>query len=404
MKKALELALGVVTSVGGFLEIGSIATSAQAGADFGFQLLWAVLVGTVCIAFLVEMSGRFAAVSGRTITDAIRERFGANVYLWAAGIMGVVSLMTLSAEVGGMAIALHWATGTGVPLWSIPAALFALCILWFATFGTIENGVSMLGLITVCLVVGMVHMHPAAGAVAHGFIPTLPKKQPAHYWFVAVSIIGASIAPSLFLFYSSGAIEDKWDTSYLGMNRVIAAIGMGFGGSLAAAALVLAARVYGPRHESVQAYDQLLQMLTVPFGHKGVWLLVASVGIACLGATLEVTLAMAYLVAQGLGWNWGEDLEPKKDARFALTYTAILLLAGAIITTGLDPLKVTDLAMAFTAAALPVTVFPLLILMNDRTYLKNHTNGLISNAVVLGICGLAAVLALVSIPLQILGG
>lgn len=404
MKKILELALGVVTSVGGFLEIGSIATSAQAGADFDYQLLWAVLLGTVCIAFLVEMSGRFAAVSGRTITDAIRERFGATVYLWAAGIMGLVSLMTLSAEIGGMGVAIHWATGTGVAWWAVPAALFALCILWFATFGTIENGVSMLGLVTVSFVVGMLHMHPAAGAVARGFVPTLPHEQPAHYWFVAVSIIGASIAPSLFLFYSSGAIEDRWDTSYLGINRVIAGIGMGFGGSLAAAALVLSARVYGPRHESIQSYDQLLHMLTVPFGHKGVWLLVASIGIACLGATLEVTLAMAYMVAQGLGWNWGEDLEPKKDARFALTYTTILILASAIIACGIDPLQITDLAMAFTAAALPVTVFPLLVLMNDKAYLKNHTNGLISNAVVLGICGLAAVLALVSIPLQILGG
>jgi len=350
------------------------------------------------------MSGRFAAVSGRTITDAIRERFGATVYLCAAGIMGLVSLMTLAAEVGGMGIALHWIAGTGVAIWAVPVALFALCILWFATFGTIENGVSMLGLITVSLVFGMVRMHPSVGAVAHGLIPTLPHTKPAHYWFIAVSVLGASIAPSLFLFYSSGAIEDKWDASYLGINRVIAAVGMGFGGSLAAAALILAARVYGPRHESVQAYDQLLQMLTVPFGHKGVWLLAASIGIACLGATLEVTLAMAYLVAQGLGWNWGEDLEPKKDARFALTYTVILTLAAAVIACGIDPLKITDLAMAFTAAALPVTVFPLLILMNDKTYLKEHTNGLISNAVVLGICGLAAVLALVSIPLEILGG
>jgi Mn2+/Fe2+ NRAMP family transporter len=60
----LEITLGIVTSVGGFLEIGSIATAAQAGAAFGYQLIWAVVLGTACVAILVEMSGRFAAVSG----------------------------------------------------------------------------------------------------------------------------------------------------------------------------------------------------------------------------------------------------------------------------------------------------------------------------------------------------
>ena len=76
MKKILQLSLGIVTSVGGFLEIGSVITAAQAGAQFGYKLLWAILLGTLCLIFLVEMSGRLAAVSKHTIVDATRERFG----------------------------------------------------------------------------------------------------------------------------------------------------------------------------------------------------------------------------------------------------------------------------------------------------------------------------------------
>ena len=64
-KNILELTLGIVTSVGGFLEVGSIATSAQAGALFGHRLLWAVALGGLCLVFLVEMAGRFSAVSSR---------------------------------------------------------------------------------------------------------------------------------------------------------------------------------------------------------------------------------------------------------------------------------------------------------------------------------------------------
>jgi hypothetical protein len=81
MKKLLQISLGIVTSVGGFLETGLIATSAQAGAAFGFQLIWAVILGTICLIFLVEMSGRFAIASHYTIADGIRDRFGSNMFI-----------------------------------------------------------------------------------------------------------------------------------------------------------------------------------------------------------------------------------------------------------------------------------------------------------------------------------
>ncbi len=74
------------------------------------------------------------------------------------------------------------------------------------------------------------------------------------------------------------------------------------------------------------------------------------------------------------------------------------------IALGVDPLKVTILAMAVTALVLPLIVVPFLALMNDRDYVGNHGNGKLSNAIVLAVIVLAAVLALVSIPLQIAGG
>src|SRR4051812_33113361 len=109
MKKILQVTLGIVTSVGGFLEIGSITTAAQAGAGFGYQLGWALLLGTLCIAFLVEMSGRFAACSKHTIPDAMRERFGVNFFVVPLFVMLGVSLLVLAAEVGGIAAALEMA-------------------------------------------------------------------------------------------------------------------------------------------------------------------------------------------------------------------------------------------------------------------------------------------------------
>jgi len=403
MKKILQIALGIVTSVGGFLEIGSIATAAQAGAGFGYQLVWAIVLGTICIAFLVEMSGRFAAVSKHTIPDAMRERFGINFYAVPLIVMLGVSLLVLGAEMGGVAAALEMATGIKLPIWAIPVALVSWGLLWRATFSIIENGVSLLGLITIAFAVGAVKLHPNYSAVMHGAVPTLPRQDAAHYWFVAVSVLGASISPYLYYFYSSGAIEEKWDETYLVANRAIAAIGMGFGGFLSVAVLVLAAILFHPHNIDVDKYQQLPDLLTPIFGRTGFWLVIASLAIACLGATLEISLALAYLIAQGFGWNWGEDLEPHDDARFSLTYTLIVIAAMLFVLIGLDPLKLTEISMALTAASLPIGVFPFRILMNDKKYLQAHTNGYVGNAVVLAISLMAAVLAIVSIPLEIVG-
>jgi len=404
MKKIVEIALGIVTSVGGFLEIGSIATAAQAGADFSFQLIWAIVLGGLCIIFLVEQAGRFSAVSGRTIPDAIRERFGFNYFAFLYLVLALVSLLVLAAEIGGVCIALELATGITFQWWTVPAALLIWLVMWKGTFGIIEKGVSMLGLVTLSFVAGAFIIHPPWSQVVRGALPSLPHHDSVHYWFVAVSILGATISPYLYFFYSSGAIEDEWKETHVGINRIIATGGMTFGSVISIAVLVLAAMIFAPAGVKVEHYTQLPQLLVPVFGYWGYWLLVASVGISCLGAALEITLQMAYLTAQGFGWNWSESQPPHAEARFAAAYTVTIILAALVTITGIDPLTITIFSMALTAATLPVSIVPFLFLMNDYSYVRVYRNGWFSNAVVIVIIGIAFILAVVSIPLQIFGG
>ncbi len=403
LKKFFQVALGIVTSVGGFLEIGSIATAAQAGAAFRFELGWAVALGTICLIFLVEMSGRLAAVSKRTIAGAMRERFGFTFFVVPLIGIGIVTFLTLASEIGGMALALQYATGVRFQLWALPVAFVAWLLLWKATFGVIEKGVSLLGLVTLCFLVAAVKQHPSVTLIAHGLIPSIPASDATHYWFIAVSILGASITPYLFLFYSSGAIEDKWSVKDLPVNRFVAASGMTFGGGLSLAVLIVAGAVLFPRGISLDRAEQLPLVLSLSLGRWGVALFAASLGIACLGATLEIGLALAYQLAQGFGWRWSQDLKGSEASRFTMVYTVAILLAALLILTGIDPLKLTVLTMAFTAASLPLVIVPFLFLMNDKRYLKEHTNGWFSNAVVIFSIVLAFVLAVVSIPLELAG-
>jgi Mn2+/Fe2+ NRAMP family transporter len=404
MKKFLQIALGIVTSVGGFLEIGSVTTAAQAGASFGYKLLWAVLLGTICLIFLVEMSGRFSAVSKHTIVDATRERFGFPFFSIVLLGMVLVAFMVLVAELGGIGLSLQILTGIGFPWWAIPVSFVVWLLMWKGTFDLIENGVSLLGLVTICFVVAAVKLHPDLDSAARGLLPALEGDQKAKYGFIAVSILGASISPYLMYFYSAGAIEDEWDVSYIPINRIIAFFGMSFGGVLSMGVLVTSALALRPNGIDIDKFEQVALLMTTALPRRGFYLFAVSMLIACLGAALEISLAISYFFAQGFGWNWSQSLTPSKDARFCLTYTVIILLAAVPLLLHVDPIKVTMISMALTAATLPLAIVPFLFLMNDPIYLGEHRNGWISNSVVGIIILISFVLAVISIPLQVIGG
>ncbi|MEH1833692.1 MAG: Nramp family divalent metal transporter [Nostoc sp.] len=404
MNKILEIALGIVTSIGGFLDVGAIATAAEAGSEFGFQLIWAIILGTICVIFLVEMSGRLAAVSKHTLAAAVRERFGFNFYIIPLVAEVVVDFLILGSEIGGVCIALQLITGISFQWYALPVAFAIWLILWYGSFGLIENGISVLGLITLVFVVATFKLHPSLTQIGTGLLPTLPQEDTVHYLFLAVGILGAIISPYLFYFYSSGAVEDKWDEEHIGVNRAIAGLGMGFGSVVSLGVLIVATLVLKPRGIQVDSYEQAALMLTEPLGYWGFILFAASLGIACFGAALEVSLDTAYDVAQAFGWNWGESLKAKDAARFSLIYTVFVFLASLLMVFGIDPLQLTLFSMAITAVILPPVIIPFLVLMNDESYVGKYRNGWISNSVVIFTIALTFVLAIVAIPLEIIGG
>jgi Mn2+/Fe2+ NRAMP family transporter len=350
------------------------------------------------------MSGRFAAVSKHTVVDGLRDRFGFGFFSIVSGSVALVVLLVLIAEIGGVALALEMATGIGFPWWVLPVALVGWLLMWKTDFDIIENGSSILGLLTLCFAIAVHRLHPDWSAVTHGVLPSLPSDNKAQYWFLCVSILGASITPYLMYFYSAGAVEDKWDKSYLGINKLIAFAGMAFGGLLAIGVLIVSARVLHPQGIKIERFDQMANMMLVPFPKWGRALFAASLGITCLGAALEIALAISYMFGEGLGWNSSENAPPVKASRFSLVYTIVLILAAIPLLFGIDPLKVTNMAMALTSATLPLAIVPFLILMNDSTYLGENTNGIVSNSVVVIVMVMSFVLAVVSIPLQIFGG
>jgi NRAMP (natural resistance-associated macrophage protein)-like metal ion transporter len=404
VKKLVNLTLGIVTSIGGFVEVGSISTAAQAGSEFGFALLWAIAVATLFLAALAEMAGRVAAVSKRSMAAAVRERFGFQFQVVPLTAELIIDLLLLTAEIGGTAIAIKMLTGIGFQWWVVPIGIVVWLVLWLGNFSVIEDGVGLLGMITLSFVVAAWRLHPDYGPVAYGFVPTVPDHDRTRYAFLAVSIVGATVSPYLLNFYSSGAVEEDWHASDLWINRLTAYFGMGFGSIVAMGCLVTAAIVLGPHHIKVDSYEQAARMFDPVYGRWAVTLFALSLGVGCFGAAVEITLNAGYVLAQIFGWTWGVEKKRRDVSRFVAAFSLVLLLAVAVAAIGFDPLQVTLISVSLTVVIMPLLVLPFLVLMNDPHYVKEHRSGSIGNGFLAALTILGALLALIVIPLEVLGG
>jgi Mn2+/Fe2+ NRAMP family transporter len=404
MKKWLGITLGVVTATGGFLDAGTIATAAQAGAMFGLGLIWAIVIATVALILLVEMIGRFTAVSKKTYTDAVREHFGFKLYLIPLSAEIIAEGLLLAAELGGVAIAISLFTGVNWRYLLPVAALLVWLMLWRAPFSVVENVPALLGLLTLSFFAGIALLGVPPAVLPTLWRPHIPPGEGATYLYLVAATLGATISPYLLFFYSSGAREERWNRGSLGLNKATAVLGMGFGCLGSIALVILGAIVLQPENITANTLGEVGLSMAKPLGPIGALLFATVLFSTCLGAALEIALAISYNIAQGFGWEWGLGKKPAEAARFNLTMTIFLLVGLAIGLIGGDPLQLALLASTVIALFLPLSLSPFLVIMNDREYVGNKTNGRFTNIAMIAVLVMAFVVALVSIPLLVLSG
>jgi manganese transport protein len=403
LKSILAIALGIMSAIGGFVDIGDLVFNTQAGAIFGYQLLWVVVIGVVGIIVYSEMCGRVSAVSERPVFDLVRERAGFGPALGTLIASEIVNLMTCAAEIGGVAICFQLLSGLPYRL-LIPLAVVALAACsWVLPFEWLERVFGYAGLGMLVFAVTAIKLHPDWGGVAHGFVPGAHRGGSLSvYLYFVVGLLGAAMTPYEVYFYSSGAVEDRWGIKDLKLNSVTASIGYALGGFLSFALMIVAAVLFLPRGIS----PEFLGTPALAAGHElgRIGLLVAIVGIlfAVGGAAVETSFAGAYNLAQFFGWRWGKKERPAAASRFTLAWLIIFALALLVVMTGYDPVKLTEYSVIFSVVALPLTYLPILLIANDRTYMGRHANGRLANILGVIYFGVIIAIALAAIPLMLI--
>jgi manganese transport protein len=404
MKKLLGLTLGIMTALGGFLDLGQIVFTFQAGALFGYSLLWSIVLGTAAIIVYMEMCGRIAVVAKEPVFAIVRTQWGFPLGLATLIASNLLNLITCAAELGGVAIVLHLLTGWPEKPLLVIAAFTLVLVVTVLKFQWIELTFGLSGLMMIVFAVSAVALHPDWEQMARGLIPVIHERDTKHvllYAYFAVGIFSALLMVYEVHFYSSGAIEEDWTERDLGENFAVAAFGSVLGTVLTTGLLVLGALVFMPRGVFPETLSAGIMTAALPFGHKAFVLALLGV-LACLaGAAVETALSAGYNVCQFFNLGWGKDLPAKSVPVYACTWIGTLVLALLLVASGLRPLQLVNISVIFGMAIMPLTYYPILKVAADKNVMGKHANGRVATIMGGVLLVLITVAAVAAIPLMI---
>jgi manganese transport protein len=407
VQKFASVALGVVTAIGGFVDIGELVTLPAAGATYRFALLWVVALSVVGAMVYAEMAGRIELASQRAVFEVMRERLGFKLGVIPVLAVIVLNVLTLSAEIAGIAFVLQLVIDVSYLWLLIPVALGVLVFQWLGNWTLLENVPSFLGLpllvIPAALIFGGINVDWSSAA--HQVVaPALPTDDHVLYWTAALSILGAVMSPYEWYFYSSGGREQGWTLKDLTVNRLTVILGWSLGSVLAFGLMIGSAAYLYPLSISPSHLSQPGLIAIAAFGKLGLTLFLLGAFGCVLGASIEVSQSAGQALSQFFGWSWGASRPLKQVPKFTATYTLAIVAAVIILSTGLDPIKITVVSMIFAVMALPFTFLPMLLVANDETYMGEHRNGIFGNTVGVLFLIVLVIGAVAALPLVIITG
>ncbi|MGE5110386.1 MAG: NRAMP family divalent metal transporter [Acidobacteriaceae bacterium] len=405
MNKVLGITLGIMTALGGFVDLGQIVFTMQAGALFGFALLWIIVLGTAAIIVYMEMCGRVAVVAQEPVFAIVRTRLGNRLGLVTLIASNLLNLITCAAELGGMGIVINLLTGWNPRLCMGIAVVFLATAVGVLRFQWIERTFGLSGLLMVVFGVAFVALGPDWRQTATGLVPRLTvhgKHDLLLYSYFAIGIFSAMLMEYEVHFYSSGAIEEDWSVDDLGENVAVAGIGSALGAILTCALLGLAALLFLPRGIFPDALSTTAMTTAVPFGPRALTLALLGI-LACIsGAAVETALSGAYNVCQFYNLTWGKNLKAKTAPVYTILWVGMFVVGGIICISGVEPLTLVNISIVFGMMIMPFTYYPILKTAGDRKIMGKHANDRADQVLGWMFLVLITVASIAALPLMVL--
>ena len=361
-------------------DAGGITTYSLAGAQYGLSLLWTLIPITVALIIIQEMCARMGVISGKGLSDLIRERFGAKITFYLMVVLFFTNLGNTVAEFAGVAASLE-IFGVGRHI-SVPVA--AALVWWIVVKGnykSVEKVFLFACVFYLSYIVSGFMGKPDWGQIGRALVS--PKvRMDAGYMTMLLGLVGTTIAPWM-QFYLQSSVVDKGlkakDYPYLRMDVVFGSLTV----NLVAFFIIMLCAVTlfqaGIRIET--AKDAALALAPLA-GDYSSWLFAVGLLNASLFAASILPLSTAYTICEAFGWESSLDRKFVEAPHFYGLYSLMIFLgAGIILLPDVPLISIMFYTQVANGLLLPVVLLFMLSLINDRRIMGTYVNGPVMNII-----------------------
>ena len=350
-------------------DAGGIYTYATAGAQFGYALLWTMIPMMVLLAFAQEIATRMGVVTGKGLSELIREEYGlriTSVLMVALVLCNLGNVISEFAGVASSASLFNISPFVSVPL----AALLVWCLVVFGDYKMLEKIFVVLSFLYIAYIITAALAHPNWSFAVRDTLrtPHLRDLKNSQYLYLSVGIIGATVAPWQQFYLQASVVDKGARRSQLRMAQTDAVVGSVFSVVVAAFIVIACAATLfaGGQHNISDAADAAQSLR--PLGGKYASLLFAF-GLlnASLFAASILPLSTAYTVCESLGFESGLNKKLREAPVFYWLYTGSLIVGAAVILISkTPPPKLAVLSQVLNCVLLPFVLVFMLLLANKR--------------------------------------
>lgn len=376
-------------------DAGGIYVYSSAGAQFGYTLLWSIIPITIALIVIQEMSARMGAVTGKGLSDLIREEYGLRATFFMMIALVIINFSNVITEFAGIATSLslfHVSKYVSVPI----CAAFVWLLVTKGDYKTVEKVFLGASLFYVCYIITGFLAHPDW---RHALESTLIPPGNRQVWrkdyvYMLVGVIGTTIAPWMQFYLQASIVEKGVTARQYKASRLDVIFGCFFTDIVAWFIIIAcAATLYASGHHAINDAGDAALALRPLAGDYAYILFGAGLFNASLFAASILPLSTAYTVCEGLGFESGLDKKFSEASVFYWLYT-VLVGAGAAVTLipGLPLIKVAILSQVLNGVLLPAVLVYMLLLINKRSLMGRYVNSRTFNWIAWATAGILIVL------------
>ena len=378
-------------------DAGGITTYASVGASYGYKMLWGLLLITFSLAVIQEMNARMAVVTGKGLSDLIREKFGVKLTFFAMAILLIANMGVVFGDFAGIAASLELfniSKYISIPIVSVAIWL----VVTKGSYKKVENIFLLFTFVFFTYIISAFLTKPDWGQVATSmFSPTIEFN--TGFLLTFIGMIGTTITPYMQFYLQSSIVDKKISIADYKYEKVDVYLGSFWGNAVSFFIIVCTAATLYKAGITINSAEEAAMALKPLAGQWAFILFGGGLFGASVLATAVIPLSTSYAICEAFGWESGVDHDYKDAPAFFGIYTGIIILGALfILIPGISLIKIILISQQIAGILSPIILTFMIILINDKRimgdYVNNKTQNIISWGTVIFIITLSMILVI----------